>query len=74
VGSEGCLALMCFSDVRRNRQDRHLGPHGQKGQRPKSEGKLLGKSKCEKPLADSIMAIGLCFLRPKNHDLEAQRI
>jgi hypothetical protein len=35
-------------------------------------GRLLGKSKWEKPLADWIMATGVGFLRPENHDLEAE--
>jgi hypothetical protein len=48
--------------------------NGRKGQRPKSVGQLLGKSKWEKPLADWIMATGVGFLGPENHDLEAERV
>jgi hypothetical protein len=45
-----------------------------KGQRPKSVGQLLRKSKWEKPLADWRMATGVGFLGPENHDLEAERV
>jgi hypothetical protein len=48
--------------------------NGRKGQRPKSVGQLLGKSKCEKPLAYWIMATRVSFLGPENHDLEAERV
>jgi hypothetical protein len=37
-------------------------------------GQLLGKSKWEKPPADWIMATGVGFLGPENHDLEAERV
>jgi hypothetical protein len=40
----------------------------------KSVGQLLGKSKWEKPLANWIMATGVGFLGPENHDLEAERM
>jgi hypothetical protein len=37
-------------------------------------GQLLGKPKWEKPLADRIMATGVGFLGPENHDPEAKRV
>jgi ribonuclease HI len=48
--------------------------NGRKGQRPKSVGQLLGKSKWEKPLADWITATGVGFLGPGMQDREADRV
>jgi hypothetical protein len=47
---------------------------GRRGQRPKSVGQLLGKSKWEKPLADWITATGVGFLGPGMQDKEADRM
>jgi hypothetical protein len=48
-----------------------LDQNRRKGQRQKSVGQLLGKSRWEKPLANGYR-VG--FLGPENHDLEAERV
>jgi hypothetical protein len=48
--------------------------NGRKGQRPKSVGRLLGKSKREKPLAEWLMATRVRYLGPGIQDQEAERV
>jgi hypothetical protein len=48
--------------------------NGRKGQRPKSVGQLLGKSKWGKPLADWITVTGVGFLELGMRDQEAERV
>jgi hypothetical protein len=48
--------------------------NGRKGQRQKSDGQLLGKSKWEKPLADWIMATRVGSLGPGMRDQESERV
>jgi hypothetical protein len=45
-----------------------------KGNRPKSVGQLLRKSKWETPLADWITATGVGFLGPGTRDKETERV
>jgi hypothetical protein len=50
------------------------GKDGRKGKQPKSLGRLLGKAKWGKPLADWIMATGVGLLGQKMWDGEADRV
>jgi hypothetical protein len=75
IGSKKTISpLGNYDQEQLTRLGRGTDENSRKGQRPKSVGQLLGKSKWEKPLCDWIMATGVGLLGPELRDLEAERL